>query len=285
VSTPQGDLTRPPLAGEPLRREPLDRERLVREVLPRDGLWREIVVVERTGSTNADLAALADTAPEGLVLIAEYQDTGRGRLGRSWTAPPRSGLTFSVLLRPNDVPAQRWGWIPLAAGLAVATASAQIAGVDLQLKWPNDVLAARDGRKLAGVLVERVSTRTGAAAIVGVGLNVTMREDELPVPQATSLLLAGATVTDRAALLRGVLAELGRTYGAWRSAGGDAEACGLRRAYLNRCATTGREVRAALPDGSTVSGIARSVDTYGALVIATPDGDRTVAAGDVVHLR
>jgi len=271
VSTPQGDLTRPPIA---------------REALVPAGLWREIVVVEQTGSTNADLKALAGTAAEGLVVVAEHQTAGRGRLGRSWTAPPRSGLTFSALLRPDGVPAHRWGWIPLAAGLAVATAASRIAGVTLALKWPNDVLDPRNGRKLAGILVERVSTPAGAAAVVGVGVNVTVEEEELPVPGATSLLLAGGAVTDRAVLLRGVLADLERWYAAWRSAGGDAEGCGLRQAYTDRCLTLGREVRAILPGCSAVAGLARSVDLDGALVIGTPSaGDRTVAAADVVHLR
>jgi BirA family transcriptional regulator, biotin operon repressor / biotin---[acetyl-CoA-carboxylase] ligase len=272
VGTPQGDLTRPPLASEALA-----------GALPRGGLWREIVVVERTGSTNADVKAVAGGAPEGLVIVAEHQTAGRGRLDRAWTAPPRSGLTFSALLCPDGVPAQRWGWLPLAAGLAVATAVSRTAGLDTRVKWPNDVL--HGGRKLAGVLVERVGTPSGAAAVVGVGLNVTQREDELPTPQATSLLLAGGAVVDRADLLLAVLGELGRWYAAWRASGGDADRCGLRQAYSDRCVTLGREVRAEFPDGTSVTGAARSVDVDGALVIQTAKGPRTVAAGDVTHLR
>jgi BirA family transcriptional regulator, biotin operon repressor / biotin---[acetyl-CoA-carboxylase] ligase len=262
-------------------RPPLERARLDRALT---GLWREIVVVASTGSTNADVKALAGTAGEGLVVVAEHQSAGRGRLDRSWTAPPRAGLTFSALLRPDGVPARRWGWLSLAAGLSVATAVSRTSGVDARVKWPNDVLHGRDGRKLAGVLVERVDPPGGPVAVVGIGLNVTQRQEELPVPQATSLLLAGGAETDRAVLLVEVLGELERWYARWTAAGGDADRCGLRLAYAERCATLGRMVRAELPDGTSVSGRAGSVDPDGALVVVTASGPRTVAAGDVVHL-
>ena len=95
-----------------------------------------------TGSTNADLLARAAAGePEGAVLAAEHQSAGRGRLGRTWTSPPRAALTFSVLLRPSSVPRARLGWLPLLAGVAVAAAVRAVAAVDAQLKWPNDVLA------------------------------------------------------------------------------------------------------------------------------------------------
>jgi len=276
VTTAPDDPARPPLAQDDLNRR-----------LAAGGLWREIRVLEHAGSTNADLAAIAATGREGegLVVVAEHQHAGRGRLDRSWVVPPRAGLTFSALLHPVGVPPQRWGWLPLLAGLAVATAVSSVAAIDARLKWPNDVLDARDGRKLGGILVEQVGTPSGPVAVVGVGLNVTLREEELPVPGATSVLLAGGTVTGRGPLLLAVLAEMERWYVAWRSAGGDPDGCGLRLAYAGRCATLGREVRAELPDGGTVSGVARRVDATGALVVATATGEQTVAAGDVLHLR
>jgi len=271
---------RPPLAQEEL-------ERALTRALIEGVLWREIRVVERTGSTNADVAAAAAAGREreGLVVVAEHQDAGRGRLDRSWSVPPRAGLTFSALLHPDGVPPQRWGWISLAAGLAVATAVSRAADVDARVKWPNDVLDGRDGRKLAGILAERVGTPSGPVAVVGVGLNVTLREDELPVPGATSVLLSGGTTTDRGQLLLAVLGELELWYVAWRSARGDADVCGLRQAYAERCVTLGHEIRADLPDGTTLWGTARSVDADGALVVATSGGDRTMAAGDVRHVR
>jgi BirA family biotin operon repressor/biotin-[acetyl-CoA-carboxylase] ligase len=272
------DLDRPPLNADALRRA------LVRT----GGLWTSLDVVEATGSTNADLAARArEGAPEGAVLVAEEQTAGRGRLERRWSAPPRSGLFFSVLLRPEGVPVSRWGWLPLLAGVAVATALPRAAGVDTALKWPNDVLVTVEGeeRKAGGILVERPDA-TAESVVLGIGINVTLRAAELPVPQAGSLALAGAKVTDRDTLLRAVLRSLERWYGSWRTAGGDPAGARLQETYAAGCATLGRQVRAELPGGTAVTGEAVAVDGDGRLVLATAAGlAEPVSAGDVVHLR
>ncbi|WP_407560750.1 biotin--[acetyl-CoA-carboxylase] ligase [Streptomyces sp. 184] len=272
------DLERPPLNAHALR------QALVRT----GGLWTSLDVVEATGSTNADLAARArEGAPEGAVLVAEEQTAGRGRLDRRWSAPARSGLFFSVLLRPEGVPASRWGWLPLLAGVAVATALPRAAGVDTALKWPNDVLVtvAGEERKTGGILVERVDA-DAEAVVLGIGINVTLRADELPVPQAGSLALAGAKVTDRDPLLRAVLRSLERWYGSWRTAAGDPAGARLQETYAAGCATLGRQVRAELPGGATLTGEAVAVDGDGRLVLATAAGmEEPVGAGDVVHLR
>ncbi|MEU0334750.1 biotin--[acetyl-CoA-carboxylase] ligase [Streptomyces sp. NPDC006193] len=271
------DLDRPPLNAAALRRG------LVRE----GGLYRDIEVVQRTGSTNSDLAALAAAgkAGEGAVLVAEEQTAGRGRLDRRWTAPPRSGLFFSVLLKPAEVPVDRWGWLPLLTGVAVATGLSRAAGVDTALKWPNDLLVTVGGeeRKAGGILAERA----GADGVVmGVGVNVTLRADELPVPQAGSLALAGAQGTDRDPLLRAVLRSLEDWYGRWRAAEGDASVSGLQETYTAGCATLGRAVRAELPGDRSVVGEAVALDGDGRLVIATEEGvQEPVGAGDIVHLR
>ncbi len=238
--------------------------------------WRALEVVPRTGSTNADLArAAGDGAPAGLVLIAEEQTDGRGRLDRSWTAPARSGLTFSALLRP-DVPPGRLGWLSLLAGLAVAEAVGRIAELDVSLKWPNDVLVG--DRKLAGVLAERVA----GAVVLGIGLNVSTTADELPSPAATSLVIEGSACTDRDPVLRAVLRRLAERLAVWDSPGGDP---GLPAAYADRCATLGRQVRAELPGGRQVTGVAQDLDAEGRLRIRTGTGLERVGAGDVVHLR
>ncbi|MFC9932030.1 biotin--[acetyl-CoA-carboxylase] ligase [Streptomyces sp. NPDC127190] len=271
------DLDRPPLNAAALRRA------LVRE----GSLWTEIELVPRTGSTNSDLAAraAAGKAGEGAVLVAEEQTAGRGRLDRRWTAPPRSGLFFSVLLAPTEVPVARWGWLPLLTGVAVATGLARAAGVDTALKWPNDLLVTVGGeeRKAGGILAERAGD---AGVVIGVGINVTLRAEELPVPQAGSLALAGAAGTDRDPLLRAVLRSLEDWYGRWRAAGGDPGPSGLQEAYAAGCATLGRTVRAELPGDRAVVGEAVAVDGDGRLVIATEEGVREpVGAGDIVHLR
>ncbi|MFJ9662724.1 biotin--[acetyl-CoA-carboxylase] ligase [Streptomyces griseoflavus] len=271
------DLDRPPLNASALRRG------LVRE----GALWSRVDVVQRTGSTNSDLVAraLAGEVREGAVLVAEEQTAGRGRLDRQWSAPARSGLFFSVLLTPREVPVDRWGWLPLLTGVAVATGLSRAAGVDTALKWPNDVLVTVGGaeRKAGGILAEGAGE---AGVVVGVGINVSLRADELPVPTAGSLALAGAASTDRDPLLRGMLRALEEWYGRWRAAGGDAGACGLQETYAAGCATLGRTVRAELPGDRALVGEAVAVDGDGRLVLATSAGvQEPVGAGDIVHLR
>ena len=283
----------------------LDVTEITRAVVRTDSLWREVRVVEETGSTNADLLAAArEAAREGVVLVAEAQTAGRGRMGRRWTSPPRAGLTFSVLLRPYGVPAALLGWVPLLAGCAVAAAVPAVTTVQPRLKWPNDVLVGE--AKLAGILAER----SGSAVVVGIGINVFQRRPELPPGvAATSLRLegTGAQATapgteDEATAAAGcaasrpdlrtralvaVLDALSQRYLPWRDqfSPGDADACGLRQEYLGRCVTVGREVTVTLPGGKSIAGAADGVDWAGRLEIRTPHGVVPVTAGDVVHMR
>jgi len=242
-------------------------------------------VVEEAGSTNALVADRAqDRGPEGLVIAAEHQTAGRGRLARSWETPPRSGLTFSVLLRPTAPPAI-WPWLPLLAGHAVSSAL-RATGFSSSVKWPNDVLlgSGLEERKVAGILVERVETPTGPAAVIGIGINVGMTTDELPVPEATSLAIAGEA-PDRTDLLGAVLDHLWDEYVEWQDGGTEAVAR-LAASYAEGCSTLGREVSVALPGGSTLTGRAVEIDQTGRLVVVDADGERSaVGAGDVVHVR
>jgi BirA family transcriptional regulator, biotin operon repressor / biotin---[acetyl-CoA-carboxylase] ligase len=259
----------------------LDRAAIESALLPGDSIWTAIEILEQTESTNADVATAArDGAAEGLIVTTEHQIAGRGRLGRSWASPPRSGLAVSVLMRPAAVPASRWPWLPLLAGVAVRESVVAVTGVDAVLKWPNDVLVV--DRKLAGILVERIDSEVGAAAVVGIGLNVALDAGQLPTPEATSLLLCGAT-TDRTALLVDLLRRLESRYLAWVAGAGDPEA--LRAAYVSGCATVGQRVRVELPDGSTLVGRAVGIDAAGRLQIDTDGEQHAVGAGDVVHLR
>ncbi|MFE4260080.1 biotin--[acetyl-CoA-carboxylase] ligase [Streptomyces sp. NPDC056883] len=268
-----------------LDRPPLNVAALQRALVTGEGLWTSLEVVGSTGSTNSDLAARAAKLPEGAVLVAEEQTAGRGRLDRSWVAPARSGLFFSVLLKPGPaVPQERWGWLTLLAGVATATGLSRAAGVDTSLKWPNDLLVTVDGeeRKTGGILAERVAD----GVVLGIGLNVTLTDAELPVDTAGSLALAKATVTDRDPLLKAVLRSLEQWYGNWREAGGDPAASGLQETYAAGCATLGKHVRAELPGGRTLTGTAEAVDADGRLVVRTAeDKHEAVGAGDVVHLR
>ena len=251
MSSPYGDLDRPPLRPRALSRA-LEPDR-----------WR-VEVVPVAGSTNALVADRARGGePGGLVVVAEEQTAGRGRLDRTWVSPPRAGLTLSVLLRPA-LPAERWAWLPLWGGLAVARAVREQTGVDAVLKWPNDVLVG--GRKLCGLLAE---VPVPGAVVLGIGLNVTTRADELP-EGGTSLLLEGATTTDRDTLLRALLRSLT-----------DVLAEASPDGYRALCSTLGTRVRVELPGGSSVEGVAEAVDDAGRLVVA----GTAHSAGDVVHLR
>ncbi|HTJ38095.1 MAG TPA: biotin--[acetyl-CoA-carboxylase] ligase [Dactylosporangium sp.] len=265
------DLDRPPLHPAALRRA----------LLVPGGFWTDLRVVEETGSTNADVAAAArDGAPEGLVIVAEQQTAGRGRLGRQWQSPPRAGLALSVLLRPALPPA-RLGWLPLLAGVALAESVRRVARIDAYLKWPNDLLLRGD-RKTAGILAEAAD----GAVVLGIGLNTTLREDELPRPDATSLALGGALSTDRDPLLRALLRSIADWYTRFTEHGGDPEASGLREEYVLHCGTLGRRVTVDLPGGGTLEGLAAGIDGDGRLQVTDRFGaGHAVAAGDVVHAR
>jgi BirA family biotin operon repressor/biotin-[acetyl-CoA-carboxylase] ligase len=271
--TAWSDLDRPPLNAAGLRRA----------LVAPDG-WAALEVVADTGSTNADLLEAARAgAQDRTVLVAEHQGTGRGRHARTWSSPPRAGLALSVLLRTTGVPVARLGWLPLLAGVAVVDVLRRVAEVDAVLKWPNDVLIG--GRKVAGILAEVAVTSPEPAVVVGVGLNVSLGTEELPVPEATSLTLAGAGLTDRDPLLRALLRELGDREREWRAGGGDPTA-GLAQDYRARCSTLGQDVRVVLPHGGELLGRAARIDDDGRLVVRDGSGtEHVLSAGDVTHVR
>ena len=266
-----------------LDRPALDGVNLSAALVRDSRLWRSLEVVEEIGSTNAELIGRARDpedggAPEGTVLVAEHQVTGRGRLDRIWTSPPRAGLTVSFLLRP-DVPAARKGWLPLLTGVALAESVAEVTGVLPSLKWPNDLLAG-DGRKLAGILAEAASS----AVVVGTGLNVSTTADELPETGTSLTRITGGTV-DRATLLLAFLRAVERRYRRWTEVLGDPVSSGLAQDYLAWSSTVGSTVSVSLPDGSTLDGVAQAVDWDGRLVLATASGTVELASGDVRHVR
>lgn len=236
-------------------------------------------MVAETTSTNADLTARAlQGAPDGTVLVADHQTAGRGRLDRSWVAPPGAALAVSMLLRPA-AEVTRWSWLPLITGMALASALVATR-VSAGLKWPNDVVVG--DRKLAGILTELVSTPDGPACVIGWGLNTRMTADQLPVPTATSLWLEGARTASTVVLLATMLRRFERVYAEWLSTEHDDD---LREGYLQQCTTIGRTVTVSLTDGEVLSGVATEVDEAGRLLVRTATGMRAVAAGDVVHAR
>ncbi|MEH3154832.1 MAG: biotin--[acetyl-CoA-carboxylase] ligase [Gordonia paraffinivorans] len=255
-------------------------------IADRAGRGWSVEVVAETGSTNADLVARCATDPRpGVVLVAERQTAGRGRHGRVWTAPPGGTLTMSVTVDASGTGAgDALGWLPLAAGIAVARAVAEVGGVDARLKWPNDVLlpvgAAGEVGKVAGILAELAPGRR-PCAVVGIGINTGLRPEDLPVATATSLNLVTGRDVDRSDLAGAVLAALARELIDWP---GDTAAIAGR--YRPLCSTLSRPVRVELPGDRTLEGTAVDVDDRGRVVVDAPDGTTTaVAAGDVTHLR
>ncbi|HHU45582.1 MAG TPA: biotin--[acetyl-CoA-carboxylase] ligase [Actinomycetales bacterium] len=267
-------------------RKPLDAD-AIRAALPN---WNRVDVVESTGSTNADLLPqVKEGAADRVAIVASEQTAGRGRLSRTWTAPPGAAIAVSALFRPEGVPPTALGLLPLVSGLAVVDMVRAVAGVDgladdegtprLGLKWPNDVLL--DGRKLCGILVEAASIDP-PALVAGIGVNVDLREDELPVPHATSLALAGAPELDRGKLAAGLLDALDKRERQWR-----ADPAAMMADYRANCLTLGTVVRVELPGGKELVGEAVGVREGGELVVRAAESgeEHVVTAGDVRHLR
>ena len=258
--------------------------------LPRtQGLASRLRVLESAGSTNdvlADLVARGDEPALSTVLTLD-QTAGRGRLGRVWTAPADKTLAVSVLVRaarPAEFP---FGWVPLLAGVAMSTSiDALVGGGRTGLKWPNDVQV--DGLKVCGILAELAPSVN--AVIVGTGVNLTLEQKELPVPTATSLLLAG--VGERGdelvdLLVSRYLATFTELLDRLLGAGADAVGSGVHRIVSEWCRTIGREVLVSLPGDSDLYGTATGIDPTGRLLVRDGrTGDTlAVAAGDVTHLR
>lgn len=242
---------------------------------------RRLDVVDTTGSTNADLLArhAAGEDIRGAALVAEHQTAGRGRNGRTWSAPPHSQIALSLGVDAAGVPPATWGWLPLLTGVALVDAVREATGVEAVLKWPNDVLVGTG--KLAGILAEVAAP--DPVIVVGLGLNVTLTAEEAPDPRATSLLMLGSPNTDRAVLLKCILEELISRIGQWRSANGLAGQ--LMDDYRRRSATLGVRVRAILPGDREIIGTACAIDDHGRLGIDTGSETVQVSAGDIVHLR
>lgn len=225
----------------------------------------DIRVVAEIDSTNRAARRLADDgAPEGLVIIAEHQTHGRGRLGRSWDARPGTSVLMSILLRPKLAMADLH-LVTAAVALAARAACSEVAGFLPDLKWPNDLLVG--DAKVAGILAEA----SLGAVVVGIGLNVTAAP-----PGAVSVEAVAGRPVERDALVVALLADLDRRMRHWDRVIGD---------YRSACATIGRQVLVITPDGE-MRGWAEAVDDSARLVVTSDAGCRVVlAAGDVIHLR
>lgn len=239
--------------------------------------FTDVRVLDDVDSTNRVVLDEAATGvAEGLVVVAEHQRAGRGRLGRTWVAPPGGSLLVSVLLR-SDLRAERLHLVTMAAGLAVAEAVSVTAGIDAVLKWPNDVLVV--DRKVAGILVEADVAADGMSRSVVLGAGVNVNWDRVPeeiAAIATACNLEAGRTVSRADVLVAFLRGLERRLHALDAVAGE---------YRGKLATLGRRVRVEVGSGPVI-GRAVDVDHAGRLLVEVDSGCIVeVAAGDVVHLR
>jgi len=259
------------------------------------------VVLEQSPSTNSELAARATAAdsaadgsaePDFSVLVTRNQTAGRGRLGRTWVAPPGQTLAISVLLKPvlpagEPLETSHFGWLPLIAGVAMATAVQSVIEPErVGLKWPNDVQV--DGLKVSGLLAELLPAAN--AVVIGAGLNLSIAAADLPTPTSTSLELSGATLAGDEladAVLATYLSTLRSLYTGFVRLGADPQGSGVHELVSERCSTIGQQVRVELPGGEALLGAATGIDNAGRLIVRrSADGrEVVVAAGDVVHVR
>ena len=249
-------------------RTPLDEAEINSKITP---YWR-VSVVELTGSTQNDLLQLVESrnALVGQVIVTEYQSSGRGRLDRTFEAPAQSALLFSFYIKPRNQRSE-WGFIPLIAGLSLVRAITTIdTAMNVSLKWPNDLII--NEKKCAGIIAQT----TNEGIVIGIGLNVSMTPNELPVSTATSLAIEGSTITDRDLLLSHLLNTFAELFEAWE------EGSELLDEYASASSTIGKKVRIELPGGENLEATVARISHTGELVL---DDGRHVSAGDVIHLR
>ena len=241
-----------------------------------------ILRFDKIDSTNLEAMRQARAgAPEGLCVIAREQTAGRGRLDRSWHSPKDAGLYFSIVLRP-ELPMNLWPLLPLMAALSVSNALMKSCGIRVDIKWPNDILA--NERKLCGILAETIETANGAAAVVGMGIN--LKKESVPEElrsAATSLEEMTSQKIDGEIVLGELLKAMIERYQVLQNQGGTEHT--IREWCANSSYAFDRQVRVSLHADSFV-GVTRGLDNDGALRVELFDGKiKQVRAGDVTALR
>jgi BirA family transcriptional regulator, biotin operon repressor / biotin---[acetyl-CoA-carboxylase] ligase len=243
-------------------------------------LANAIHFVPECESTNTVASALADAnAPDGTLVVTDFQSAGRGRLGRGWQTPRGTSLLFSILLRP-PIPATRAIQVGMAAGLGVSNGIRIATGANVRLKWPNDFLMG--GRKMGGMLAEaRCEEDMLRFLILGIGINVNFDPSGIQgiPPDATSIFVSVGQETLRATLLKKILAEIEHRYQAV------CKGVSLYEAWSRALETVGQNVRIVLPEAAW-EGFAEKVEEDGALIIRLRDSSRMrITAGDVLSVR
>lgn len=254
-------------------RAPLNQEQIIS--LLGDSYWR-VSFYERIPSTQIQLVELLKSAkiPAGSVLIADHQTSGRGRLTRSFETPPQTAVLLSTLLYPIRSTADL-GWIPLLVGVGAANAIFKYCGVQIALKWPNDLVIGEF--KVGGIISEQIND----CVVVGIGINVLQNKEELPVPTATSLKLIHDEIelNPREKLIAFLLKEIRSEFDLWNSAVDNQE---ILTKYQHLSATLGKQVRLDFQNGTSKESTAVGIAENGGLVISNGE---TIISADLTHLR
>jgi BirA family biotin operon repressor/biotin-[acetyl-CoA-carboxylase] ligase len=249
-------------------RAPLDKKRISQEI---SRYWR-VSVVEVTGSTQDDLYQLASsgTAIPKSILASEFQTSGRGRLDRTFEAAPHSALTFSIYIEPK-AGKEEWSFLTLLAGVSVHEALHRLdPQATVGVKWPNDLLIG--DKKFVGMIAQA----TSKGVVIGIGINVGMSAEELPVENATSLAIEGFAVLDRNTILAAIINHFEINLEMWEN-----DQSFLAQ-YRAASVTIGKDVEVTLPGGEVVKSRAIDISNAGGLML---ENGSEITVGDVVHLR
>lgn len=240
-------------------------------------IGKEIIYYDVTDSTNIQAKKIAEAGgAHGTLVVAERQESGRGRSGRMWESPARDGIFMTILLRPDCLPDQA-SMLTIVAAMAVAAAVRKTLALEAKIKWPNDIVL--NGKKICGILTE-MSTEISEIhyVVVGIGINVSNRRFEGEVSQmATSLLLEGAGQVRRACLIEAVLEQFELYYEKCFCRG---DLSDLLDEYNACLANAGRQVRV-LDQKEPFTGLARGINVKGELLVETKEGTRAVSSGEV----
>lgn len=245
---------------------PLDAIKISQEL---SQTYPRVKVIGETTSTQTEIANLFRPLSPFDLVIAEYQTHGRGRLDRTFSAPPFTSLLFSLYVEPH-VSKNFWGVAPLLIGAAVATGIRNSTGLAAYTKWPNDVLINQ--RKVCGILCEV----NGNGIVAGVGINVNSEENDLPIPTATSLRIELQENVSRESVLIEVCGEIHSLLTQWSNG------VNLSERIREYCDTIGKSIRITKMDGSYHEGDAVGITDHGELILASGE---TFSVGDVTHLR
>jgi BirA family transcriptional regulator, biotin operon repressor / biotin---[acetyl-CoA-carboxylase] ligase len=247
----------------------------------RGGIGKEIFFYRNTGSTNTLALELSDTSAEGSAIIADCQESGKGRLGRTWWSPPESNIYMSIILKPR-LDASHMTLITIMSAVACTHAIRQTTGLNITIKWPNDLIVS--DKKMGGILTELKLRKGITRAVVGIGINVNIDADQFPGDireTATSVKIEKGTTVEREDIITAILNEVDRWYTLLQKNGKNL----LLEEWKRLTSTLGKKIMVVIGN-RTLYGIAESIDGEGRLVLRLASGEaEKILSGDLTVLR